>query len=89
MPRTAKALALQMEAMWNAAEDEGRDLTPAERSEMEELVLAAKAQHSIEKQIRELDPGSVSFVTRQDGGAAISGGPGDVFVKFAGIPAGL
>jgi hypothetical protein len=31
-----------------------------------------------------MDPGSVSFVTRQDGGAAISGGPGDVFVKSAG-----
>jgi HK97 family phage major capsid protein len=83
MPRTAKALALQMEKMWNAAEDEGRDLTPDERSHMEELVVAAKSQHSIEKQIREMDPGSVSFVTRQDGGAAISGGPGDVFVKSA------
>jgi hypothetical protein len=51
MPRTAKALASQMESMWNAAEDEGRDLTPDERSHMEELVTAAKSQHSIEKQI--------------------------------------
>ena len=29
---TAKALANEMEAMWNAADAEGRDLTPAERS---------------------------------------------------------
>jgi HK97 family phage major capsid protein len=84
MPRTAKALASEIEAVWNAADAEGRDLTPAERSNMEELVAAATSQHGIEKQIREMDPGSISFVTRQDGGAALSGGPGDVFVKSAG-----
>ena len=42
--------------MWNAAEAEGRDLTPDERIHMEELIIATKSQHSIEKQIRELDP---------------------------------
>ena len=51
---------------------------------MSELVSEAKSQHNIEKQIRELDPGSVSFVTRLDGGAAISGGPGDRFIASKG-----
>jgi HK97 family phage major capsid protein len=76
-------LADEIQGIWDAADRAGRELTPDERSHMEELVVATKSQHSIEKQIRELDPGSVSFVTRQDGGAAISGGPGDVFVKSA------
>ena len=84
MPRTAKALASEIEAVWNAADAEGRDLTPAERSHMEELLVAAKSQHGIEKQIRELDPGSVSFVTRLDGGAAHGGGPGDRFIASKG-----
>ena len=51
MPKNAKALASQMEAVWNAAEAEGRDLTPDERIHMEELIAATKSQHSIEKQI--------------------------------------
>ena len=84
MPRTAKALASEIEAVWNAADAEGRDLAPDERSHMEELVAAEKSQHGIEKQIRELDPGSISFVVRSDGGAATSGGPGDRFIASKG-----
>ena len=82
MPRTAKALAGEIEEMWSRAERDGRDLTPDERDQMQGLIETATAQHEIEKSIRAMDPGSVSFVTRQDGGA-ISGGPGDVFVKSA------
>jgi hypothetical protein len=84
MPRSAKELAIKMEAMWNAADAEGRDLTPAERSQMEELVAATKSQHSIEQQIRELGGAAPSFVTRTDPNwSSTAGGPGDVFVKSA------
>ena len=84
MPRTAKQYASEIEEVWARADREGRDLTPDERSHMQELVDATTSQHELEKSIRAMDPGSISFVTRQDGGAAISGGPGDVFVKSAG-----
>jgi HK97 family phage major capsid protein len=85
MPKNAKALAKQMEAMWNAADAEGRDLTPGERSRMEELVAATKSQHSIEQQMRELGGDAPSFVTRTDPNHSFAGGgPGDVFVKSAG-----
>jgi HK97 family phage major capsid protein len=80
MPRTAKQYASEIEEVWARADREGRDLTPDERSNMQELVDAATSQHELEKSIRAMDPGSVSFVTRQDGGGAISGGPGDRFI---------
>jgi hypothetical protein len=48
VPKNARALADEMEEMWHRAEREGRDLTAGERSQMEELVEAAKSQHSIE-----------------------------------------
>ena len=84
MPRNATALAREMEAMWNAADAEGRDLTPGERSQMEELVKAATSQHNIEKQMREIGGGGPSFVTRTDPNwSNTAGGPGDVFVKSA------
>ena len=79
MPRSAKALAKQMEAMWDAANAEGRDLTAAERSQMEELVEATKSMHGIEQQMRELGGDAPSFVTRTDPNwSSTAGGPGDV-----------
>ena len=51
---------------------------------MEELVAAAKSQHSIEKQIREIGGRGSSFVTSTDPNHShTGGGPGDVFVKSA------
>jgi HK97 family phage major capsid protein len=74
-----------MEAMWNAADAEGRDLTPGERSQMEDLVAATKSMHSIEQQMREIGGGAPSFVTRMDPNHSFAGGgPGDVFVKSQG-----
>ena len=84
MPKYAKAIAAEMEAVWKAAEAENRDLTPAERSHMEELVEAARSQHRIEEQIKQLDPRSVSFVTEPNGPRRATGGPGDVFVQSKG-----
>ena len=84
MPKTAKALASEMEAMWNAADAEGRDLTPGERSQMEELVAATKSMHGIEQQMRELGGSAPSFVKATDPNHSFAGGgPGDVFVKSA------
>ena len=84
MPKTAKALASQIEAVWNAADAEGRDLTPDERIHMEELIVATKSQHNIEKQIRDLGGDAPEFVTRTDPNHSFAGGgPGDVFVKSA------
>jgi hypothetical protein len=88
MPRTAKALAAEMEAMWNAADAEGRDLTPGERSQMEELVAATTSQHSIEKQMRELGGNAPSFVTATGPNwSHTGGGPGDRFIASKGYQA--
>jgi HK97 family phage major capsid protein len=77
-----------MEAMWTRAEREGRDLTAGERSHMEELVEAAKSQHSIEQEIKGLSrdigaPLLTGFGVNGTG-AARGGGPGDVFVASKG-----
>jgi HK97 family phage major capsid protein len=81
MPKSAKALADEIEQIWDAAEAEGRELTPRERSHMEGLVEAAKSQHSLEQQIKSMDPGG-PLLGRINGagGLAVNGGPGDVFV---------
>jgi HK97 family phage major capsid protein len=82
MPKNAKALADEIEETWARAEREGRDLTPGERANMEQLIEAAKSQHSLEKQIREMDPGASMLVRMGDGSPGYGGGgPGDVFVK--------
>jgi hypothetical protein len=52
VPKNAHALADEIEGMWHRAEREGRDLTAAERSKMQELVDAANSQHSIEQQMK-------------------------------------
>ena len=50
-PRNAKALASQIEQMWDAAERENRDLTADERGQMEQLIEATKSQHRLEHEI--------------------------------------
>jgi HK97 family phage major capsid protein len=85
MPKNAKQLAGEMEEMWARAEREGRDLTAGERSQMEQLVEAAKSQHSLEQQIKSFGEGFMpSFVTADPNADWTSGGPGDVFVRSAG-----
>ena len=58
--KNAKALADEIEEIWSAADAEGRDLTAGERIHMSELVVEAKSQHNIEKQIREIGPAAAS-----------------------------
>jgi len=86
MPKNAKALASEIQGMWDAAEREGRDLEPDERAHMEQLIESAKSMHRIEQQIREVGGGGFSFVTKANGGPA-DGGPGEQFVVSQGYKA--
>jgi hypothetical protein len=86
MPKNAQQLADEIEGMWTRAEREGRDLTAGERAQMEQLIEAAKSQHSIEQQIKSIgrDVGGPLLLMNGEGsGASGRGGPGDVFVKSA------
>jgi len=47
-------------------------------------IESAKSQHNIEKQIREFDPATVSFVTNANGGRPAGGGPADQFIASKG-----
>jgi HK97 family phage major capsid protein len=89
MPKNAKALADEMEGMWQRAEREGRDLTADERGRMQELIDAAKDQHSIEQEIKGLGVqlGGPLITRMGDGSPAFGGGPGDVFVQSKGYQA--
>jgi HK97 family phage major capsid protein len=86
MPRSAKAIADQIEETWARADREGRDLTAAERSQVEQLIEAAKSQHQVEQDIKAMGdaiggPLLSSLGVNANGSAAFGGGPGDVFVQ--------
>jgi hypothetical protein len=84
MLKTAKALADEIEGIWDAAERAGRSLTADEREYMTGLVEEAKSQNELERKIAELgggaswvrtDPnypntaGGLHKVAMEDGGA--------------------
>src|SRR5215211_2667826 len=83
MPRNAKALADEIEEVWARADREGRDLTPGERAQMEQMIEAAKSQHSVERQIKELGAalGGPLMARMGDGSPAFGGQAGDVFIQ--------
>lgn len=71
--------------MWSRAERDGRELTAGERNKMQELIEAAKSQHSLEQQIKEMDPGASLVAMMNGGGAPMQGGgPGDRFIASKG-----
>src|SRR5215212_5430250 len=82
MPKTARALANEIESIWDAAE--GRGLSADERRHMEGLVEEAKSQHELEQQIKQLDPGMPLVQRMGDGSPSTHGGPGDRFVASSG-----
>src|SRR5829696_4455252 len=86
MPKTARELADSIEEVWARADREGRELTPGERAQMEQMVEAAKSQHSIEQQIKGLGAqlGGPLMTRMGDGSPAMGGGPGDVFIASKG-----
>jgi hypothetical protein len=84
MPKSAKALADEIEDTWNRAEREGRDLTADERKYMSGLVEEAKAQHGLEQSIKQFSQSvGAPLMARINGasGNTAGGGPGDVFVQ--------
>jgi hypothetical protein len=76
---------MRSRGFWERAENEGRDLTAEERIHVSDLVVQAKSQHDIEKQIREIGGSGVSFVTATDPNwSHTGGGPGDRFIASKG-----
>jgi hypothetical protein len=86
MPKSAKALAREIEGVWEAAERENRGLTADERQYVSGLVDDCKAQKELEAKIAEIGGGMLPFAQATDPRAnwAGGGGPGDVFVASKG-----
>ena len=87
MPKNAKQLANEIQYVWRQAEQEGRDLTPSERQHMAGLVDEAKAQHELEKQMKELSGGMAPAFTDPNASFAKGSGPGDQFIASKGYRA--
>jgi HK97 family phage major capsid protein len=80
MPRSAQDLVRAYQEIYRRADEERRDLTPAERSKVADLLTAAQAQKSIEDAIREIG-GVANGSAHPDPNFNRGGGPGDVFVR--------
>jgi HK97 family phage major capsid protein len=74
MPKNAKQLVAEMQAVWDQADREGRDFTQSERIDMRDRLDAIKAQKSIEDIGRSLG-------APYPGDMVGYGGPGDRFVQ--------
>src|SRR5829696_5645664 len=73
--------------MWARVDREGRDLTASERAQMQDLIDAAKSQHGIEQEIKELGHelgGPLLGSMGVTGSTTFGGGIGDVFVASKG-----
>jgi HK97 family phage major capsid protein len=86
MPKSAAQLVGDYKRIYEAADAEGRDLTPSERNQVAELVDAAGQQKHIEDRVRAFDPG-VPEMTGPHGSSTANGGPGDRFVASEGYKA--
>jgi HK97 family phage major capsid protein len=76
--KSASQLVAEMQEIYERADCSKRDLTPAERSDVEHLLVEIKSKKNIEDLGREIGLGAgMEFST--NGGNA--GGPGDMFVK--------
>jgi HK97 family phage major capsid protein len=79
MPKSARSLVSEYQAIYAAADEEGRDLTPSERDRVADLVDAATRQKAIDEKLKAFG-GPAS-------GENFTGGPGDVFVNSDGYKA--
>lgn len=83
--KNAKALANEIEGIWDAAERAGRSLTGSEREYMAGLVEELKSQHELEQQIKSMDPGGPLLGRMNGAGGAATvysaTTPGDRFVQ--------
>jgi hypothetical protein len=82
--KSAAQLAVEMKQIYERADLTGRDLTVAERTEVEDLLLEMKSKKKIEDLGRELGLGAgMEFST--NGGSGTS--PGEMFVRSEGYKA--
>jgi HK97 family phage major capsid protein len=86
MPKTARELVEEYQAIYARADAEGRDLTRDESGRVADLVEAAQSRKSIEDGIRQLS-GNTSFDAFTDPRSSHTGGPGDVFIRSEGYKA--
>jgi HK97 family phage major capsid protein len=86
--KTAKQYADELQGIWDAADAEGRELTPGERAQVEQLIETAKSQHRVEKGIRELGLQlGGEHVVWSDGSGVRGGSPGERFTLSKGYKA--
>jgi HK97 family phage major capsid protein len=84
MPRSARDLVAEYQAIYAKADETGRDLTQTERDRVADLVEAARSQKSIEDGIREIG-GAGDFSAFADPSRnSHTGGPGDAFIRSEG-----
>jgi HK97 family phage major capsid protein len=85
MSRTAVHLAQEAQALFKAADDQGRPLTPHERTYVEEQLTRTEEQGAAERRISELGRqlGAPSL-TAGAGKSPHGGGPGDRFIQSPG-----
>jgi hypothetical protein len=83
MPRTAKAIAADIQVLTERADNEGRDWTTDERVQVQGLLDDATAQRDIEQKMKALD-GTLPATVFQPGGDSTHGGPGDRFIASKG-----
>jgi HK97 family phage major capsid protein len=90
VPRNAKALAADVQKVWDRADAEGRDLTQQEMREMEATLDSLEGMADIEKRVKSM---SLSLGSMTDGvsagnkGMSVTGDPGSIFVKSEGYKA--
>src|SRR4051795_1647753 len=82
--KSAKALLDEMQAIWVRADRAGRDLTPSERNEVEELLGDIKQMKSIEDLGRELGAGFTSAMGDGSMQPLHSADPGSAFTASEG-----
>ena len=83
MFRNSQELVADMNAVFARADRAGRDLSVAERAEVEELIVQARSQKRIENLGRELG-GMGNRFSDPNSSFAGGGGPGDRFIKSDG-----
>jgi HK97 family phage major capsid protein len=87
MPRSAKDYVRAYKRIYENADAEGRDLTPAESERVVEYLEAAKKMKAIEDRERELGATANTSVFSDPSRNSSTGGPGDIFVQSKGFQA--
>jgi HK97 family phage major capsid protein len=79
--KKSEELALNAKRIIDQADIEGRELTPREAGEVEELLARSREERSIEQQVKNVDGTGGVRTTLAGDGSSRYGSPGEVFVK--------